>query len=96
MFSLEIFDQKTDQYGQSRGDKMNKNDCRLERVSNVTIGLIFTGVGLLFSLFGITVLPVIGLMIAVPVFVIAGIFLVSPRSKACAIIAQKTRGALNR
>ena len=74
---------------------MNKNECRLERVSNVTIGLIFSGVGLLFSLIGITVLPVIGLMIAVPVFVIAGIFLASPRSKACAIIAQKSRGAVN-
>jgi hypothetical protein len=52
-------------------------------------------VGLFFTIIGITVLPVIGLMIAIPVFVIAGIFLVSPRSKACSIIAQKTRGALN-
>ena len=73
---------------------MNKNECRLERVSNVTIGFFLTGVGLLFTLLGITVLPVLGLMIAVAVFVIAGIFLVSPRSKACSIIAQKTRGAL--
>lgn len=74
---------------------MNKNDCRLERISNVSIGFILLGVGLFFTIIGITVLPVIGLMIAVPIFVIAGIFLVSPRSKACAIIAQKTRGALN-
>jgi hypothetical protein len=74
---------------------MNKNECRLERVSNVSLILIFLGVGLFFTIIGITVLPVIGLMIAVPVFVIAGIFLISPRSKACAIIAQKARGALN-
>jgi hypothetical protein len=54
------------------------------------------GVGLLFTLTGITVLPVIGLMIAVPVLVLAVVFLAAPRSKACAIIAQKTRGAVNK
>ena len=74
---------------------MNKNECRLERVSNVTVGLILMILGLLFALSGITVLPVIGFFIAVPVLILAGIFLVSPRSKACAIIAQKTRGVVN-
>ena len=74
---------------------MNKNDCRLERVSNVTIGFIFMVVGLFFAGTGVTVLPVIGLLIAVPVLVLAGIFLVAPRSKACSIIAQKTRGVIN-
>ena len=74
---------------------MNRTDCKLERISNVTVGLILMGVGLLFSLMGITVLPVIGLLIAAPVLVLAVIFLAAPRSKACAIIVQKTRGALN-
>ncbi len=73
---------------------MNRTDCKLERVSNVTVGLILMGVGLLFSLIGVTVLPVIGLLIAVPVLVLAVVFLAAPRSKACAIIAQKTRGSL--
>jgi len=74
---------------------MNKNECGMERVSNVTVGFILMFVGLLFMITGITVLPIIGLMIAVPVLILAGIFLVSPRSKACAIIAQKTRGVVN-
>ena len=74
---------------------MNRTDCKLERVSNVTVGLILMGVGLLFALTGITVLPVIGLLIAVPVLVLAVVFLVAPRSKACTIIAQKTRRVLN-
>jgi hypothetical protein len=74
---------------------MNRTDCKLERVSNVTVGLILMGVGLLLALTGITVLPVIGLLIAVPVLVLAVVFLVAPRSKACTIIAQKTRGVLN-
>ena len=67
----------------------------MERVSNVTVGFILLILGLLFALSGITVLPVIGFFIAVPVLVLAGIFLVSPRSKACSIIAQKTRGVVN-
>ena len=74
---------------------MNRTDCKLERVSNVTVGLILMGVGLLFALTGITVLPVIGLLIAAPVLVLACIFLASPRSKACSVIAQKTRGSLS-
>jgi hypothetical protein len=53
------------------------------------------GVGLLFALTGITVLPVIGLLIAAPVLVLACVFLASPRSKACSVIAQRTRGSLN-
>ena len=65
----------------------------MERVSNVTVGSILMILGVLFALSGITVLPVIGLLIAVPV--LAGIFLISPRSKACSIIAQKTRGVIN-
>ena len=73
---------------------MNRTDCKLERVSNVTVGLILMGVGLLFALTGITVLPVIGLLIAAPVLVLAVVFLAAPRSKACAIIVQKTRGSL--
>jgi hypothetical protein len=39
-------------------------------------------------------IPVIGLLIAIPVLIIAMIFLASPRSKTCAIIAQKSRGAI--
>ena len=79
----------------SKVDKMNKNECRLERVSNVTIGFFLLIFGLLLTISGITVLPVIGLMIAVPVLIVAVVFMASPRSKACAIIAQKTRGVIN-
>ena len=74
---------------------MNRNECRLERVSNVTVGFFLLIIGLLFTLIGIMVIPVIGLLVAIPVLIIGVIFLASPRSKACSIIAQKTRGALN-
>ena len=75
---------------------MNKNECRLERVSNIAIGFFLLLFGFLFTLAGITVLPVLGLLIAVPVLIIAGVFLASPRSKACAILAQKSRSLIDR
>jgi hypothetical protein len=74
---------------------MNKTDCKLERLSNVTVGFFLLIIGLLFTIIGIMFIPVIGLLIAIPVLIIAMIFLASPRSKTCAIIAQKSRGAIN-
>ena len=74
---------------------MNKTDCKYERFSNVTVGFLLLIIGMFFSLIGIMIIPFIGLLIAIPVLIIAVIFLASPRSKACAIIAQKTRGAIN-
>jgi hypothetical protein len=74
---------------------MDKTDCRLERVSNVLVGLVLMMVGLIFTLIGLTFIPVIGLLIAIPVLILAGVFLASPRSKACAALAQKTRSVLN-
>jgi hypothetical protein len=74
---------------------MNKTDCKLERLSNVTVGFFLLIIGLLFTIIGIMIIPVIGLLIAIPVLIIAMIFLASPRSKTCAIIAQKSRGAIN-
>jgi hypothetical protein len=74
---------------------MNKTECKLERVSNITIGFFLLIIGVMFTLIGIMIVPVIGLLVAIPVLIVAGVFLASPRSRACAIIAQKTRGALN-
>jgi hypothetical protein len=74
---------------------MNRTECKLERVSNVTLGFFLLIIGLMFTLVGIMIVPVIGLLVAIPVLIIAGIFLASPRSEACAILARKTRGAIN-
>jgi len=75
---------------------MDKMDCKVERVSNVTIGVILLIIGLGFTLTGITVLPVVGLIIAGPVLILAGIFLFAPRSKACTILAEKARSAVTK
>jgi hypothetical protein len=74
---------------------MNKTDCKLERVSNVTIGFILLAIGVFFALIGIMIIPFIGLLIAVPLLLIAVIFIASARSEACSLIVEKTRGAIN-
>lgn len=73
---------------------MNKLDCKMERLSNVTIGMILFIIGLGFTLIGIVVIPVVGLIIAIPVLILAGIFLAAPRSKACAMLSEKARSAV--
>ncbi len=84
-----------DRLGLKRGDDMNKTDCKYERVSNVTIGFLLLIIGGFFTLIGIMIIPFIGLLIAIPVLVIAVVFLASPRSKTCSLILQKARGAIN-
>ena len=83
-------------YGHMGGDKLNKTDCKLEPVSNITVGLILMLIGLMFTFIGIAIIPVIGLIIAFPVFILSVVFLASPRSEACAVIAKKTRGTLTK
>ena len=75
---------------------MDKLDCKLERVSNVTIGLVLLIIGLGFTLVGIVVIPVVGLIIAFPVLILAGIFLAAPRSKACAMLTERARSAVTK
>jgi hypothetical protein len=74
---------------------MNKLNCKLERTSNVTIGLFLLLTGLFFVLIGVMVIPVIGLIVALPFLVLAGIFLLAPRSKTCSLILDKAQSALS-
>jgi len=74
---------------------MNKNDCKIEPAFNITVGFVLLIIGVLFTLSGLLIIPLIGLLIGIPVLVFAGIFLASPRSRTCALILQKTRGAIN-
>lgn len=64
---------------------MTNTDCRLERISHIMVGffLLLTASG--FFIIGITVLPFLGIMVAIPVVVLAALFLRVPRSKECLI-----------
>lgn len=75
---------------------MNKTDCKIEPAFNLTVGFVLLIIGVLFTLSGILIIPFIGLLVGIPVLIFAGIFLASPRSRTCALILQKTRGAINK
>lgn len=64
---------------------MNQSDCAFERVSNfgVAFSLLLMAAGL--SVIGVTILPVLGIFMAIPVTVVAVAFLIAPRSKECTI-----------
>ncbi len=64
---------------------MKQIDCLFERPANLLIGTLLTVIALGFSVVGITILPVLGLLIAVPVFVVAAAFFTAPKSQACTL-----------
>ena len=43
---------------------MKPLDCKLERLSNIMVGAILFFFGMVFTLLGLTIIPVIGLLIA--------------------------------
>ena len=73
---------------------MKSLDCKLERVSNAMVGVILLFIGLVFTLLGVTVIPILGLFFAAAAFVMGVIFLLAPRSKACALVTRKVRDAV--
>ena len=75
---------------------MKSLECKLEKVSNAMVGTILLFVGLVFVMLGITVIPIIGLLLALAAFVLGVVFLLAPRSESCALVTQKLRGNYNR
>ena len=64
---------------------MLKNNCLFERVSHVSVGLILLLFAAGLGMIGVTVLPVIGLIAAMPVLFLAALFFKAPRSRECTL-----------
>ena len=62
-----------------------KNLCLVERFSKVGMGLFFLLISLGLILSGVTVLPVFGFLLAVPVFLISLYFFRAHLNKDCQI-----------
>ncbi len=60
-------------------------NCLFEKPVNFAIGVFLFFIGLGFTVIGFTVLPVIGLMVAVPLFVLSIVFFMADRSKECSV-----------
>lgn len=64
---------------------MNRIDCLIERPAKFAIAAALGLMALGMSVIGVTLLPFIGLLMAVPVFGLAGFFAFSPRSRECTL-----------
>ena len=70
---------------------MKPLDCKLERLSNAMVGAILFFFGMVFTLLGLTIILVIGLLIALHVIIIGAIFIIAPRRGVCTLMALKVR-----
>ncbi len=64
---------------------MKSNNCLFEWSANLSVGVALGIIALGFFVVSITILPVIGLVVAVPVAVASVAFLSASRSPECAL-----------
>jgi hypothetical protein len=64
---------------------MRKSDCLFERASHWGVGAALLLMALGLSIIGITVLPVLGLLLALPVFFLSASFFLAPSSQECLV-----------
>ncbi|MRR30066.1 hypothetical protein EG834_07050 [bacterium] len=67
---------------------MDANECKQERFSSRTIGVVFLVVSILLFVIGLVVLPVVGFIFAIPLVLIGIVMLMAPESKACQMIRK--------
>ena len=63
---------------------MYRNDCLEERLVDVACGLAFLLLAILLVAMGVTFLPVIGVILALPVFFLSLSFLSAQPGRGCA------------
>lgn len=68
---------------------MKKTDCDQERISSRTIGFIILPVGLLLGLASFALLPIFGLIFALPILILSIVFIAAPQSKVCKLLTGK-------
>jgi hypothetical protein len=64
---------------------MNKNDCKYEKISHWSVGVALLIIALGFSVISVTVLPIVGFAVAIPVFLLSFYFFSAPRSQECSL-----------
>jgi hypothetical protein len=68
---------------------MNLNECKQERFSSKTIGLVFLVASVLLFVVGLMIVPVVGIIFAVPLLILGVTMLAAPESKTCRMIREK-------
>ena len=74
---------------------MNRISCYFERISDFAVGLFLLFIGLVLTVISFTIIPIIGLFIAIPVLILAVAFLGAKKSKECALIADRAKNIIS-
>ena len=69
---------------------MKKTDCMYERVTLRTLGLVLLPFVLFFAAVAGIVVPVFGVIFAIPLLILIGLFMAAPRSKTCKLLFSDT------
>jgi hypothetical protein len=75
-----------DQNHHPREWDMNKSDCVSEKISSRTVGFVILPLGLLLGFVGAMIVPVLGIVFAVPLLILSGVFIAAPGSKVCRLV----------
>ena len=62
---------------------MGKLDCFGDKVGAFFIGMILLVIGIIFVILSVTVLPVLGMVVAIPALIIAALYLKTAYKAAC-------------
>ncbi|AOY57617.1 MULTISPECIES: hypothetical protein [Desulfococcus] len=68
---------------------MNRTECFYDKISSRMVGTVVFTVSLLLAVIGALILPVFGFFFALPLIILAGIFMLAPDSKACRLLSAK-------
>lgn len=67
---------------------MDANQCKKERFSSRSIGLIIFVISMLLFIVGLVVLPVVGFIFAIPLLILAIAMIAAPESRTCQLIRE--------
>jgi len=70
---------------------MDANECKKERFSSRSIGLVILVISMLLFIVGLVVLPVVGFIFAIPLLILGIAMIAAPESRACQLIREGLR-----
>ena len=70
---------------------MDTNECKKERFSSRSIGLVILVISMLLFIVGLVVLPVVGFIFAIPLLILGIAMIAAPESRACQLIREGLR-----
>lgn len=67
---------------------MDKLQCTKQRLSARGVGLLILAAAFLLGAIGFIIIPILGAIFAVPLFILAGVFIFAPDSRVCQLVLK--------